>query len=106
MKPKPIFLLPPLVLLVLCGMLASMPGGSIIYILITSTSCILPIGFSGGWTKYAGIALWFIFLADGLSDVYEGRKLQQKREQQAMRHAKKQWEREQAGKAQDDPPRE
>lgn len=71
-----------------------MPGGSIICILITSTSCILPIGFSGGWTKYAGIALWLLFLASGLADIEAGWQYQRNQEQRAIKHARVQWERE------------
>ncbi|RYD28106.1 MAG: hypothetical protein EOP87_20155 [Verrucomicrobiaceae bacterium] len=98
MKPKPIFLIPPLVMLVLCGLLASFPGDRIGFIFIASMTCILPIGFSDGWTKYAGMALWILFLADGLYDVGEGQQYHREQERQAIEHERRRWEREKSGK--------
>jgi hypothetical protein len=93
-KPRPIFLLPPLVMLILCGMIASPPGERIVFILISSTTCILSIGFSGGWPKHTGIALWLLFVAAGLSDIRAGDELHRERKQCAIKHARVLWERE------------
>jgi len=99
MKPKPLFLLPPVVLLVLSGFIASLPGEISWLLILFSMTCILPIGFSAGWTKYTGIALWFLFLAAAASDESAGREHQRQSRIREAKHLRMQWEKEQAQKA-------
>ena len=50
----------------------SAPGGMVPIYLAGALTCLLPIGFSGGWPKYTGIIFCVVFLYFADLDAIQG----------------------------------